>query len=233
VTTATDATVAVSDAQSVTTLFVGDDDSALVSATVGAATDTLSANVSTAAGSTCAAASFTHAPGGSTLMANFGSGCTLPRLGTVSGEVDIATTSDPTTRALGISFTFTSFVIAGKTYDGGYDLTINGRGNYGVSSTLTVDGSGIAYAGTAIVASGGVTLDGTLGSDTVSSVHHTFGACYADSGSVSFVEGSLPETITFDADTPTTGDAELTVGGKSTTVLLPSYGACPGTSEAS
>jgi hypothetical protein len=71
---------------------------------------------------------------------------------------------------------------------------------------------------------------------TATGLHHTFGACYADAGTLSFentvatkrdASVTVTETLTFASTTPSTGQAQATIDGVTSTVTLPTYGTCP------
>jgi hypothetical protein len=70
----------------------------------------------------------------------------------------------------------------------------------------------------------------------VVAVHHSFGGCYADAGSmvemktVRSLRNNLvmvSEGITFDTNTPSTGMATINIGDTMKTTTLPPYGNCP------
>jgi hypothetical protein len=62
---------------------------------------------------------------------------------------------------------------------------------------------------------------------TFTSVVWKHGDCYPNSGSVNVERGNLMSVITFDANTPATGQVAITAGKHTVKQTLPAYGMCP------
>ena len=171
---------------------------------------------------------------GTTVTASFGPapGCTLPNNTKISGTIAVGITKSAS--MITIAMTMTSAIVNGLALDGTVQLaTTNGTtftlsGNF-TSGTTTYSSSGLTFSGT----TGVISVDGTFGITTSATTTYTFSAltwkigdCYPDGGSLAIKSGLVTMTITFDASTPTSGNVTVTVGKKSVTEKLPTYGIC-------
>jgi hypothetical protein len=239
----------ISDTKSVRELFVEEDPTIDPTKTAAQNADAIVAQLESVLGGDgggCAGAQITHATGSVVVSVVFGTGCTVSSLGlTVAGSTSASVSVGAGT--VTVAFNFTNLSVNGRTIDGTASESTSNGSTY-LSQVDVTDGSQkITFDGTEVPDSSehGMTLSGTGtyqdGSATAldftaNGVHLTFGACYADAGTLSFQESvrnkrdaavSVTETITFESATPTTGQAEVTVEGQTTTTTLPAYGSCP------
>jgi hypothetical protein len=171
---------------------------------------------------------------GTTVTASFGAlpGCTLPNGTKISGTIAVGITKSGST--ITVAMTMTTAVVNGQALDGTVQLaTTNGStftlsGNF-TSATTTYASTGVTFGG----APGVITIDGSLSVTSDATTTYTFsaltwkvGECYPDGGSLSIKTGLVTMTVAFDATTPTTGNVTVTVGKKSVTEKLPTYGSC-------
>jgi hypothetical protein len=205
----------------------------------GANADAIAAQL-TASVTPCANAKITHAPNTTMLAVDFGAGCTLPHVGAVSGSVSVTVS---TGAGVTIAFTFDDLTVAGLSVSGTASETTTNGTSYSANVSLTTSSGALTFQGVAAIdANGsGVTLNGKASVQgqnyTVTNVHHTFGGCYADAGTLQVANKpvtsrsgkatTVNESITFASTTPSTGRASLTIGSQSMTVTLPTYGTCP------
>lgn len=192
----------------------------------------------------CPVGSVTHQMGSALLSVDFGSGCAIGEVGTVSGSMGIIVASDGEKVSVGIMFagltvnglkldgsTLVS-TADGKVYETKLDVTAN---QYAVtftgSAALDADRKGVTVTGTGTVKQEGASLPCAL-----SGVHHRFAGCYADAGTVTFTETVQPKVgkpvtvtsvVAFLSATPQTGAVNVTVGAKTMEKTLPAYGMCP------
>src|SRR5258706_4552271 len=80
------ASTAIADAKGVSSLFVKEDPTLDVTKTAAANADAVATQLSA---SVCATATVTHAAGSVTVGVDFGAGCTIAKLGTVSGAASV------------------------------------------------------------------------------------------------------------------------------------------------
>jgi hypothetical protein len=228
---------AVASAKAVTALFVQEDPTLDVSRTALANADAVATQLT---GAVCGTATVTHAAGSATVSVDFGAGCTVPNVGFVAGAASV-TISKQLSR-LDLAFTFTTLSVEDKTIDGTLDMSTSDATSFSVTANLTSGSGDVMFMGYAqLDANGaGVTFGGNGMAKgvayTASNVHHAFGGCYADAGTVTIGRvvvgrrGSLvavTDVITFDATTPSTGVVTVTVNAVKSTVTLPPYGTCP------
>lgn len=193
----------------------------------------------------CAGASVAHGAGTATLSVNFGSGCSVAGYGTLSGSLQLTVSK---TTALNLAFVFSSFAVNGVTVNGSLGASTSDGKTYALTEDLQVQAGAVKGSGTAVLDAGGKGLSLTgAGSFTASGVaapyetaalHHLFGGCYADAGTVTVTETITPRVggsktvqtvMAFLATTPSTGQVTVTTAGKTATKTLPAYGACPTT----
>lgn len=125
----------------------------------------------------------------------------------LSGNATFVTTT-------GSSFTVTANVTSGAT-----TWVVTGLTATGSTGTATLNGS--------------VTVSGDNTSTlTFTSLTWAAGDCYPRAGSIASKKGLVTTVIAFDTNTPTTGLVKVTVGRKTSTVPLPSYGSCGSTLDA-
>jgi len=171
---------------------------------------------------------------GTTVTASFGPapGCTLPNGTKISGTIAVGITKAGST--ITIAMTMTSAIVNGVALGGTVQLaTTSGSsftlsGNF-TSGTTTYSSTGLTLSGT----TGVISVDGAFTVATDTTTTYTFSAltwklgdCYPDGGSLAIKSGLVTMTITFDASTPTSGNVTVTVGKKSVTEKLPTYGIC-------
>ena len=236
-----DSTTKLTSAKAITELFVQEDPTIDTAKTAGQNADAVAAQIA-ASTSTCATITIAHVPGDASVTADFGTGCTIGSLGTVSGKVVAEVT-----RATGVTvtFTFTNLVAAGYALTGSAAETTTDGTTYSSNVDLTVNGKHLTFKGTAKLDADakGVTFDGGGTAQTaatsaysVGAVHHVFGGCYADAGKLTLQKQTttktgrattVSETVAFDASTPSTGRVTITVSGASQSTTLPAYGSCP------
>jgi hypothetical protein len=243
------APTSISDTKSVRELFVQEDPTIDPTKTAAQNADAIVAQLQSVLGGDgggCAGAQITHATGSVVVSVSFGAGCTVPSLGlTVAGSASASVSVAAGTAT--IAFTFTNLAVNGRTINGTASESTNNGTTYASQINVTDGAQDITFDGTEVPDSSnqGMTLSGTGtyqdGSAaaldfTAAGVHLTFGACYADAGTLSFQQTvrnkrdaavSVTETITFESTTPTTGQAEVTVEGQTSTTTLPAYGSCP------
>jgi hypothetical protein len=183
---------------------------------------------------------------GTTVTVAFGSNCTVPNLGAITGSVTAAV-SKPAAGNVQVVFTFNTVTVSSRTLTGTFTVsTSNGTtftGSCSLTSgatklvmpslTLTLDAGG---KGVTLGGSGTVTSSSATTAVTFNAVHHLFGACYADGGSITLAKTTVTklgkpttvnETVTFTSTTPTTGQASIQIGtAPATTTKLPAYGTC-------
>jgi hypothetical protein len=186
---------------------------------------TIKANLATSQGG-CAKVT---ASGDSGLSVDFGAGCTFNGV-TVSGSLTVkvdVTLAPP--KSVAVSLTLTNLVVNGWDIAGTANLsTVNG-------STLTAKidvthaGKSLSFDGTVVGSPTSMTIDGTLGTATLTAVVIQKGACWPSAGTATTTVSGLSGTLTFDANTGTTGQASITYqtpagATKPACYALPSYG---------
>jgi hypothetical protein len=134
-----------------------------------------------------------------------------------------------------VSLTLTSVVVNGQALGGTASFETSNGSTFTVVADIT-SGSTTYDANLTVTGSkASLTISGTAKETTAAGpeivtfddVVVTPGQCYASAGSMTVVEGKLTETVTFEASTPATGAAELTLGKHTSQITLPSYGKCP------
>lgn len=119
--------------------------------------------------------------------------------------------------------------------NGTASVSYSGSATYSVAINTTTSSAVFNFAGSYALTNKIATINGT-GDYTKNAVMYAFtlnnvtwkvGECYPNGGSVEIKINRLTETLAFNAQTPTTGKATLTVGRKSQEVTLLAYGSCP------
>jgi hypothetical protein len=226
-------------AKSVTELFVHEDPTIDVSSTIGKNADAVATQVKTATAG-CPSATITHTAGTPDVAVSFGASCVING-NTLSGSASAAVSGGSGT--ITVTFTFTSLVVNSLSLNGTAKVTTSDGTTYASALDLTTTKMHMTFSGTlaadatgkAITMNGSGTYVATGSASTLAfttaGLHHTIGACYADAGTLSFSKPSgratVTETITFGPTTPSTGQAQVTIGGKTSTTTLPAYGTCP------
>ncbi len=235
-------TTSTANAKAATELFVQEDPTIDAGASAADNARAVADQVSAAVKS-CASATVAHTSGSTTVGLTFASTCTI---GGVPFSGGLTANVSKTGSSITIAFTFQDLSVNGMVLNGTASETTSNGTTFTSAIDVTEGSNKITFNGTLTLDSGGtgVTLTGSgtyvsgtiTDSYTASSVHHTFGACYADSGTLSYgtqttgksgKSYTVSETITFSSSTPTTGQASATVGGTVTTVTLRAYGSCP------
>lgn len=228
----------------------------------------------------CAGVSVSHADQSVTVEVDFGTGCTLGSTSiTVGGQASATASAGGGT--VSVAFTFTDIAVEGfvlngtaavatsdlKTYSLDADLREASAGHvkfFGTAAVgmtnsqlgVTLEGTG-SYEGTGGIAeapSGSGWACGSIGTTfTMTGLHRSFAACYADAGEVVVTRGYACEktiktkTITAEASVTTTidwsqatamsGEVQVSVtteidgqslGGDSFSATLPGHGQCGG-----
>jgi len=171
---------------------------------------------------------------GTTVTADFGSlpGCTLANGAVISGTIAVTVTK--TGSSLAVAFQFTNATVNGTALGGSATFTTSDGSSFTLNANVTWGTSSFgANAFTVSGASGSITLNGTItnGGDaqsslTFASVVWKLGDCYPDAGTLTIDKGIVTETMTFDAQSATSGQVVVTIGKKSVNTLLPTYGKC-------
>jgi hypothetical protein len=226
-------------AKGVSSLFVAEDPTLDPSKSAGQNAGAIAAQLMNAVGS---CGGVMYITGQVMVSVNFGSGCSLSPLGTLSGSV---TATVSTLNGVTVLLTFTNLTVDGQTLNGTLSLATADGTTFTYRANLNDGSLKVRFDGTlALDGADGVTADGTGSIDTgatpidltLTGVHHKFGGCYADAGTISesktvrSLKGNMvmvTESIAFNAQTPATGMATITVGSVSKTTTLQSYGNCP------
>lgn len=172
---------------------------------------------------------------GTGVTVDFGAppGCTLTNGDAISGTVNVAVSLAGGTTTVDLTLTqviyddvplsgTASFATTnGSTFTVKSSLTSSSKSD---SADLTVTGAAGSFS---ISGTASVTDAGTSSAITFDGVTVTKGQCYATAGSIGVQQGSVTETLTFDASTPTTGKVSVQIGKVMTTLTLPPYGSCP------
>ncbi|MBK8480265.1 MAG: hypothetical protein IPL40_03680 [Proteobacteria bacterium] len=233
-------------AKGVAALFVQEDPTLEPGASAATNAENVRAQVSLAL-TTCPAASISLS-GEASLVVDFGAGCSVPGVGSLSGSVGVALTV-PATHTIKVSFAFDAVQVDGRLLSGSLAVTTSDGTSFSFDAALQSTGGALTLDGAMLlldVDGHGATLEGkgsyrpTAGSPkalTFAGVHHGFGDCYADAGRITSTKttvgrngrsSTVTETIAFGSSTPTTGEVQITVGKAApVAAMLPSYGACP------
>jgi hypothetical protein len=224
-------------AKGVQALFVQEDPTVDINKTAGQNADKMAAQVM-AKVTPCAGAQVTHAAGDAGVTVDFGTGCQVVGTGTLEGHVTTTVTKMGTTVV--VNYMFTGVSVNGNSLDGTAIASTSDGMTYASTFDLTSGIKRVTFSGTATIdANGrGVTLSGTGGqpvSYVLAGVHHVFGACYADAGTMSYrtsetVNGhvvAVSKAIVFATTTPASGIVMVTVNSVGSTQMLPPYGTCP------
>jgi hypothetical protein len=234
-----------STSKALSSLFVKEDPTLNLSLTAAQNADAVAAQLATSVMiSTCANASITHTTGTLGVMLSFGTGCTLPNIGSISGAANA--TIAKVAGTITVALTLTNITVNGVTVNGTVALSTSDATTFSFVMHLSTSAQQVSFNGTAVLdADGkGVTLDGTGTSTkaglslsfTMAGVHHELSACYADAGTMTVTKPTrnkrdmtltLEETITFSSTTPTTGMVTVTILGVSTPATLPTTATCP------
>lgn len=159
----------------------------------------------------------------------FADGCVVATGQTVSGTVQLA--FEASGAGSSVTIVFEEVVVDARTIDGTVSVAVAG-GVTTLALALETTRGTAAGALTLSADEAGVQLDGTL--DLGASVSLDFAAvrwerddCYPSGGALTVDTGPLAQTVTFDAETPLTGEVVVTQGPLVRTATLPAYGACP------
>lgn len=181
------------------------------------------------------AACVTATVSGSTVTADFGAppGCTLSTGVTLSGSVSLSVSKASST--LTVAMTFTAFAVDGSSLNGTASFVTSNGSTFQVTANLVTGSDTVVVNVTVTGQPASFLLDGTSSITEGSKVtkldfarlHAAAGQCYADAGSITVTKASLVSTLTFDAQTPSTGKVKVTQGRRSFTATLPAYGRCP------
>ncbi len=238
---------ALSATKGVAELFVQEDPTIDVSKDAGANADAIAMRLMNST-TGCATAQVTHTMGMTSVAVDFGAGCALPPLGTVSGAASAMVTRIPGLNPrVTVAFTFTNLSANGTTLNGSFSVTTMTGTSFTADADLMTATQHVVFTGSLTLDPDGkgVTVDGTDTStvngistmDALSGVHHAFGGCYADAGTITMAKATktkhgaatnITETMTFAATTPSTGMVSVAVNGAAPiSVTLPAYGSCP------
>jgi hypothetical protein len=231
----------------ITELFVQEDPTIDVSKDAPTNADAIAARLMTSTMG-CATAKVTHTMGTIMVGVDFGAGCMLPPLGTVSGSATATVTRVPGPNArITVNLLFTNMAANGTTLNGTCGVSTTTGTSFTVDADLMTATQHVVFSGALTLDSNGmgVTVDGTGTStvngisttDTLAGVHHGFGGCYADAGTITMAKATktrrgmatnISETMTFSASTPSTGMVMISVNGAAPIgKTLPAYGSCP------
>jgi hypothetical protein len=226
-------------AKGVTELFVAEDPTIDPAATPEVNADNVFNNLKSST-VPCAGAMIAHAANTTTVSVDFGAGCSLP-VGTLGGKASATLSKMAATTT--VAFTFTQLTVNGYTFSGTLSASTTTGTSYTLAADLSQGTNHVTFNGTATLdmTLKGVTLDGTGTSGTnnaitLSGVHHLFGGCYADKGTITLVTTTrsiggksimVTKKLVFDATTPKTGKVTVTINGVMSMLSLPAYGACP------
>jgi hypothetical protein len=182
----------------------------------------------------CAKTTTRLVPRGVFVSVDFGTGCEVPELGSVSGSLAMTLVAER--GAVAFDVAFESFSLGGLTLTGGVSIAANGRQaalKMNLTSVVDQRSSHVELDGTSVRdGAGGATLGGTglfQSGDakaiafSADALHVVLGSCYADAGTLSID----PVTVTFLSTTPSDGKVSLNVFGMTSTSTLPAYGRCP------
>jgi hypothetical protein len=134
-----------------------------------------------------------------------------------------------------LTLTMTMLKVNGSSLDGTLTMsTSNATSFTTIGSLTTSDGTynaNLTLSGTAT----SIGISGTLQeSSGTTKANYTFtfvvwnrADCYPNSGSVKVQRGAVMSTITFDAQTASTGKISVSTGRVTVPGQLPSYGSCP------
>ncbi len=229
--------------------FIDEDPTVDPARSAGENADAIAARIKAATASTCAGATVTHDAGSPSVTVTFPStGCTLSGVA-VAGTVVVKVDGGAGT-PVQVTLQLKALSVDGTTLNGYVMETTSDGTSYKSSVIVTSDALQVSYDGAATLDAGakGVTLSGggkvkELDSSqvtqvTLSAVHKTFGACWLDGGSLTLTKSStltagnktkpvsITKTVSFDAKTPTSGMATVTVLSTTKPFPLPSYGSC-------
>ncbi len=176
---------------------------------------------------------FSLLPGG--FKMDWGTGCTTKTGAFVSGAVTVQVSKAEGNPTVTVALDLDSVTINGFDLDGTASIAPAGLGAVAIDLNLT-------HAGTTVVAdltlAGGLqafTLNGTASASgstnaqlALAGVTLALGGCFPSAGVLSF-EAGVKGKLTFDQNTPATGQATLTVLGHSSCYALQSHGSCVAT----
>ena len=181
----------------------------------------------------------TITPSGATSFSvDFGTGCTYGSL-TVSGAVTVSVGAEggEGSRVLTVDLVMTALVVNTVDLDGTASFSTENGSTLAVALDLTHSGSTVAADLTVVGVPGSFTMDGSAtvtanGASTslvLTGVHITQGACWADAGSIAADMSGATGTLTFDGNTPSTGQATFSAGRLEACWQLSDYGTCVAT----
>ena len=234
-----------STSKALASLFVLEDPTLDPSRTPGQNADAVAQQLTSAVMiASCANATITHTTGSLMVSVDFGSGCTLPGIGAISGSA--SATIAKLAGTITVALTLTNITVNGNAVSGTVTLATSDGTTFNFMMSVSTARQQVTFKGGAVLDAGGkgVTLDGSGTSQmgaamlayTMTGVHHEFAACYADAGTMTVMKTThnkrdlavtLQETITFSTTTPSTGAVTVTIDGVSTPATLPAIGTCP------
>jgi hypothetical protein len=192
----------------------------------------------------CPTGSVMHQAGSTAVTVDFGAGCSVGDVGTVSGAMGLTVTTGG--GKVAVALTFTNLAVNGLRLNGTMSVSTADGKAYAMALdvaanayAVTFSGSGVLdadYKGVTVTGTGAVKHDGVSVPCALAGVHHRFAGCYADAGTATFTETVQPKVgrpftlttvLTFLSTTPQTGVVNVTVGEKTTQKTLPAYGQCP------
>ena len=191
----------------------------------GASADAIAARFEALAGS-CPGASVTHTEDEPSVAVDFGSGCAIPGVGTLTGTLNVSVTQNGGELAVELILDEVA-TDGGTTLDGTLTFTVTTTRGYQLAVNLTVGERTFSFSGTVVFDpdGGGATLSGS-GTDgnggityALDGVHQGSGSCYPDAGTLTVEKTveirnrrpTITETVTFDEGTADTGLVTVTV----------------------
>ncbi len=165
----------------------------------------------------------------------FNSSCKIVQAGiNVEGTIKVSVTAAG--GKVTVTLQMTNVALDGQgPLNGTASASYSGGATYSVTVNTTTSSAVFNFAGSYVLSNKTATINGT-GDYTKNAVIYAFtlnnvtwkvGDCYPNGGSVEIRINRLTETLAFNAQTPATGKATLTVGRKSQEVTLLAYGSCP------
>jgi hypothetical protein len=222
-------------AKAISELFVSEDPTLTLSATAAQNAASVHAQVQASVSSVCPGATIGFDVNNLMVSVDFGDSCTLPQVGTVSGQVT-AQLIQPTAGAIGVAFVFTSLTVNDRTLDGTYSISTSDAVSFTVDCALTSSDITLTLSAVDLVLDDdlhGLTLTGpgTVDGPVVGTidlnftgVHQGFSVCYPDGGNIGFSKNVLTvagnsiytnESITFGSSTPSDGQVQIEVESNS------------------
>ncbi|MCG3173985.1 MAG: hypothetical protein GMKNLPBB_02202 [Myxococcota bacterium] len=170
---------------------------------------------------------------GTSVTADFGSGCTLANGMQVAGAATASVGKEGST--ITVKLILNGFHVNGKSATGTLVFTTTNGSDFTVQADMTFSGDKVSGTLTIKGANGSFTANGSLSATqagvpltiAINNVVWSKGKCYPEAGSVSVTSGRVTITYTFSAQTADTGVVTVTQGRSTNTDTLPAYGSCP------